>query len=103
MVVAGCLTEDGANRLKGTVAETVLCDVTKQEDVNKLAAATEALANKSNGKVWAVVNNAGIGHGGAYDWVTMDIVRRVMEVNYFAVVMVTKAMLPLLKRELFSI
>jgi NAD(P)-dependent dehydrogenase (short-subunit alcohol dehydrogenase family) len=43
------------------------------------------------------VNNAGIGNGGAIDWLSMETLRKVMEVNFFGVVAVTKAMLPLLK------
>ena len=40
----------------------------------------------------------GIGDGGNLDWTEMSIWRRVMEVNFFAVVGVTKSMLPLLKK-----
>jgi NAD(P)-dependent dehydrogenase (short-subunit alcohol dehydrogenase family) len=49
-------------------------------------------------KLWAVINNAGVGDGGALDWTDMSVWRRVMEINFFGVVGVTKAMLPLLKR-----
>jgi hypothetical protein len=40
----------------------------------------------------------GIVDGGNLDWTEMSVWRRVMEVNFFAVVGVTRVMLPLLKR-----
>jgi NAD(P)-dependent dehydrogenase (short-subunit alcohol dehydrogenase family) len=43
------------------------------------------------GRLDAVVNNAGSGHVGSIENVTMDEFRRVMEVNFFGVVAVTKA------------
>jgi NAD(P)-dependent dehydrogenase (short-subunit alcohol dehydrogenase family) len=75
-----------------------MCDVTKAHDVANLAQKTEQFCKANNCKVWAIVNNAGIADGGALDWTGMEVWRRVMEVNFFGVVAVTKAFLPLLKR-----
>lgn len=49
--------------------------------------------------LWALVNNAGIAarRSGPLDWLDVDDFRRVMEVNLFGMVRVTKACLPLLK------
>lgn len=58
---------------------------------------TRELCESRGCKLWAVINNAGIGDGGAIDWLSMDLIRKVMEVNFFGGVAVTKAMLPLLK------
>lgn len=99
IVVAGCLTEEGVKRMRSTdVALAVQCDVTKQADIDTLTTVTEELAATKNAKLWAVVNNAGIGVGGAIDWCPMSLIRKVMEVNFFGVVMVAKAMIPMLKR-----
>jgi NAD(P)-dependent dehydrogenase (short-subunit alcohol dehydrogenase family) len=97
-VVAGCLTEEGAARLKGSVAAAVVCDITKEGDVARLAAEAGALVETLNGHLWALVNNAGIANSGPLDWVPLDSYRRVMEVNFFGHVSVTKALLPLLKQ-----
>ena len=43
------------------------------------------------------MNNAGVGNGGAIDWLTMDNFRFDMEVNYYGMVRLTKGCLPLLK------
>lgn len=97
-VISCCISSAGADRLKGVVGLAVVCDVTKQEDIDQLAKKTEEYLSNHNCKLWGVVNNAGIGNGGAIDWLAMSTMRKVMEVNFFGVVNVTKALLPLLKR-----
>ncbi|KAA2267046.1 SDR family oxidoreductase [Solihabitans fulvus] len=49
------------------------------------------------GRLDAVVNNAGAGHLGTIENESVDEVRRVMEVNFFGVVQVTKAAMPHLR------
>mmetsp|Transcript_19309 Transcript_19309/g.27748 ORF Transcript_19309/g.27748 Transcript_19309/m.27748 type:complete len:341 (-) Transcript_19309:66-1088(-) len=97
-VISGCLTSSGVSRLNGVVANAILCDVTNEKDVEQLALKTEEYITKHKLKLWAVINNAGIGNSGAVDWISNGTLRKVMEVNFFGVVNVTKAMLPLLKR-----
>lgn len=63
LVVAGCLTAAGAEQLKQlepAVTATVICDVTKQDHIDRLYATVEQLlqADKER-RLWAVVNNAG--------------------------------------------
>lgn len=79
------------------VALALKCDITKCEDIENLALQTRKFSDSNNLKLWAVVNNAGIADSGAIDWLSMDTLRKVMEVNFFGAVGVTKAMLPLLK------
>jgi NAD(P)-dependent dehydrogenase (short-subunit alcohol dehydrogenase family) len=97
-VISGCMTEDGVKRLSNVVSVAILCDVTKESDVNQLAQQTDLYLKKKNLKLWAIVNNAGIGNSGAFDWIPTQTIRKVMEVNFFGVVHVTKAFLPLLKQ-----
>lgn len=99
-VVSACLTKEGCAKVDGIAgAVSVLCDVTKETDVRNLASTTEQLlASDDQLRLWAVINNAGIAPLGYVDWMTMDSVRLVMEVNYFGLVSVTKNCLPLLKR-----
>ena len=49
------------------------------------------------GRLDAVLNNAGSGHLGTVETGPIDDVRAVMEVNFFGVVAVTKAAMPLLR------
>ncbi|MDR6971584.1 SDR family NAD(P)-dependent oxidoreductase [Leifsonia shinshuensis] len=49
------------------------------------------------GRLDALLNNAGAGHVGTIELETIDDVRSVMEVNFFGVVSLTRAALPLLR------
>lgn len=112
--MSGCLLDESVSKLAGKVnmnnvrvlieititlkvALALKCDITKCEDIENLALQTRKFSDSNNLKLWAVVNNAGIADSGAIDWLSMDTLRKVMEVNFFGAVGVTKAMLPLLK------
>lgn len=48
--------------------------------------------------LWAVVNNAGIGYPGPVEWMTVEEMKRVVDVNLWGMVSMCKAFLPLLKK-----
>jgi NAD(P)-dependent dehydrogenase (short-subunit alcohol dehydrogenase family) len=58
--------------------------------------AQEVLAN-TGGRLDAVVHNAGVSAAGALEDVPREEIRRVMEVNFFGVIALTKALLPSLR------
>jgi len=111
-VFAGCLTDLARRELeqwfdslqkrgqflkqpmKNTLYPFVL-DVTKEEDVAKAA---ELVRSVSDGKLFALVNNAGISIDSNIDICSVSDFERVMDVNYLGVVRVTKALLPFLLR-----
>lgn len=97
-VVAACLTKAAVETLTGKVALAIECDVTKEQDIANLVDQTEKLCSSKGLKLWTIINNAGVAGGGALDWQPMRTYRFVMEVNFFAVVAISKAFLPLLKR-----
>jgi len=68
-------------------------DVTDQASIDACVSAVLA----DHGRIDALVNNAGAGHVGTIENETLDDVRAVMEVNFFGVVAVTKAVLPHLR------
>jgi NAD(P)-dependent dehydrogenase (short-subunit alcohol dehydrogenase family) len=67
-------------------------DITKQEDID---AAFELVKEKTN-TLHALVNNAGIGAGGYIDWITLEFMHKIMDVNFFGHVLMTKKFMPLL-------
>jgi NAD(P)-dependent dehydrogenase (short-subunit alcohol dehydrogenase family) len=75
----------------------MLRDIFKIKIVN-FGQVVQCFISLSNLPLGIVVNNAGIGNSGAFDWIATETIRKVMDVNFFGVVLVTKAMLPLLKR-----
>ncbi|MDH6579537.1 SDR family oxidoreductase [Kitasatospora sp. MAP5-34] len=73
----------------GVAVEVRALDVTDQASVVACLAGLDRLD--------ALVNNAGAGHAGTLEQQSIEDVRTVMEVNFFGVLHVTKAALPLLR------
>ena len=99
-VYAGCLTPQGLEALVSKAAGSagimiaVPMDVTKQADIDRVV---KQIGDECPQKLFALVNNAGVGRGGLVDWTEMDEYRTMMEVNFFSMATVCKAFLPLLK------
>jgi hypothetical protein len=98
VVVAACLLQQSVKDLENVVALPIQCDITKEEDRNRLLAKVQELEQSRNARLWTLVNNAGIANSGGIDWVPSAACRKVMEVNFFGLFEVTRAFLPLLKR-----
>ena len=94
-VLAGVLLEESVASLTTTLtsnATVFRLDLTKQEDID---AAYELVKRKTD-VLHGLVNNAGIGAGGYIDWISMEFMHKIMEVNFFGHVAMTKKFLPLL-------
>ncbi|CAM9369546.1 unnamed protein product [Laminaria digitata] len=94
-VIAGCLTDEGARKLQNeaTGIRAEKCDVTKTEDVSRLASIVE---REHNGKLHALVNNAGIVSSGQALIVPLEASEKVVTVNLLGTMRMTKMFLPLL-------
>jgi len=82
-----------ATRLPGI--EYVACDVTSDESVE--AAVGQVLAR--TGRVDLLVNNAGVGLVGGAEESSLEQARSLFEVNLFGVIRLTKAVLPVMRRQ----
>jgi NAD(P)-dependent dehydrogenase (short-subunit alcohol dehydrogenase family) len=94
-VLAGVYLEKNVNQLKNELspkATVFRLDITNNDDID---AAFELVKNKTK-VLHGLVNNAGIGASGNIDWTSMETMRKVMDVNYFGHVAMTKKFLPLL-------
>jgi NAD(P)-dependent dehydrogenase (short-subunit alcohol dehydrogenase family) len=76
-------------------AIAVKLDVTK---ANEIKAAIEQITQKF-GTIDVLVNNAGIGYFGAIEESEEDEVRRMFEINFFGLANVTKAVLPIMRKQ----
>lgn len=98
-VLAACLTQAGVDQLKENPKFNGVAfqmDVTKRKDIEK---AVEIVSKEDNGEgLYALVNNAGILRPAPLDWQTEEDLRYIMEVNCWGTVLVTKALLPFLKK-----
>ena len=83
-----------ALRQGGADARFVPMDVTSEKSVRQAADWIE----KEYGRLDILVNNAGIARGGPPSETDLDAMREVYETNVFGVIMVTNAMLPMLRR-----
>jgi NAD(P)-dependent dehydrogenase (short-subunit alcohol dehydrogenase family) len=84
--------KDSLANILSSRATVFQLDVTKQEDID---AAFEMISKKTQ-VLHALINNAGIGSGGYIDWISVDFMRKIMDVNFFGHVSMTKKFLPLL-------
>jgi len=95
-VIAGCYTQSGFNSFEGVKNVTAIhLDITSQNSISEAFEVVEKLC--PNG-LWALINNAGIAEGLNLEFTSMEIYRKVMEVNFFGHVMMTKKFLPLIKK-----
>ena len=94
-VLAGVLAADSVTSLSKTLsskATVFRLDITRQEDID---GAFDLIQSKTK-VLHGLVNNAGIALGSYIDWTTLEVMRRVMEVNFFGHVAMTKKFLSLL-------
>lgn len=64
-----------------------------------IKSATEAVLSRTGNKLDAVVHNAGVAAAGALEDVSASELRRVMETNFFGVVELTRALLPIFREQ----
>jgi len=95
-IIACCQSEQACRELKqhGVVA-TLQLDLTRSEDI--VSRASEIL-KVSDGRLWGVVHCAGMVKPGFIDYLPLSYYRDVMEVNFFAVVDLTRRLLPGLRQ-----
>ncbi|XP_069509568.1 retinol dehydrogenase 7-like isoform X2 [Ambystoma mexicanum] len=98
-VLAACLTQKGAERLKEETSvrlQTFIVDITNSDRVAAMAQWTkQQLADKG---LWGLVNNAGVGFPMApTEWLTKDDFAQVINVNLLGTIDVTVNLLPLVR------
>jgi len=96
-VVASRKTEDVEDITKDYPDTTIAVklDVTKEDEIK--SSIDEAI--KKFGQIDVLVNNAGIGYFGAIEESEDDEVRRMFEINFWGLANMTKAVLPLMRKQ----
>jgi NAD(P)-dependent dehydrogenase (short-subunit alcohol dehydrogenase family) len=89
-VVAGIRASSRRDDLDAAGVDTVDLDVADEESCGQAIDSVMA----RHGRIDVLVNNAGIGYVGTLEELTMDDLRRSMEVNFFGAARLTKAVLP---------
>lgn len=95
-VIACTYTAEGAERAaKAGAKQTLQFDITDESAVQN---AVNQINQMTGGNLWALVHNAGMVQPGFVEYQLMETYRRVMEVNYFAVVRLTQPFVQMLKQ-----
>ncbi|MDQ2658033.1 MAG: SDR family oxidoreductase [Bacteroidota bacterium] len=76
-------------RSKGIQVLAVAADVTSEQDNNKMAAA----AVEAFGRIDVLINNAGISMRAIFEEVNTEVIRKVMDINFYGAVYATKSCL----------
>lgn len=74
----------------GDMAIAIACDITDEDSCRRAITAAAA----ANGAVDILVNNAGLSHRSAFTATDLDVLHRIMDVNFWGAVYCTKTALP---------
>jgi NAD(P)-dependent dehydrogenase (short-subunit alcohol dehydrogenase family) len=92
----GCRVYEFSRRAEGTDAAIhIQADVTEEQQVQN--AVREVLERE--GRIDVVINNAGFGISGAIEYTETEEARRQFDVNFFGMVRVNRAILPIMHRQ----
>ncbi len=98
-VFAGVRRESDGAALRADASERmvpVILDVTDEQTIRAAWKIVNAAVSASG--LSGLLNNAGIPYGGPVEYLSVEKVRQEFEVNYFGVIAVTQAFLPLLRQ-----
>jgi dehydrogenase/reductase SDR family member 7B len=77
-------------RGKGIIIESFISDVSVEDDNRQMA----ELAKKKFGTIDVLINNAGISMRALFEDVDLDVIKKVMDINFYGVLYATKHCLP---------
>ncbi|MCK5595508.1 SDR family NAD(P)-dependent oxidoreductase, partial [bacterium] len=94
-VFATARKEQDIENLKSKGIDTYYLDVTDSDSIEKLV---KYVSKKTDGKLYALINNAGCGYSGALEDVTRDAMRNQFEINVFGVHELTNQIIPIFRK-----
>jgi len=91
--------KDGEALVKAATGNLVpvVIDVT---DGKSVADAVKVISKATGGELYGLMNNAGIGYGGAVEILLLKHIRQVIDTNLVGIFTVTKAFIPLLRKSI---
>ncbi|CAB9497302.1 Short-chain dehydrogenase/reductase family 9C member 7 [Seminavis robusta] len=97
LVVACTLSDKGSRSFENDNIIAVQCDVTQDDQVKAMKEQVQRLLEERNAVLYSIVNNAGIADPANFLFHdSVEIPKRIMEVNYFGQLCVTQELLPLM-------
>lgn len=95
-VIATCRKLEDLERLKSLHIESVLMDL---NDTNSIHCAFQTINNLTQGRVDALINNAGYGQIGALEDVPSDVLINQFQTNVFGLMELTRLVIPLMRKQ----
>ncbi|MBO7389403.1 MAG: SDR family oxidoreductase [Oscillospiraceae bacterium] len=96
MKEAGYAVYDLSRREEGNgITEHIVADVTREDT---LISAVERIIEKE-GHIDVLINNAGFGISGACEFTELEYAKKQLDVNFFGMVSMTKAVLPYMRKQ----
>jgi len=98
-VFAGIRKDSDAASLRSDASARLVPVYLDVTDARSITGVVDAVSNSVGASgLSGLVNNAGIPYGGPVEYLALDKVRHLYEVNFFGVIAVTQAFLPLVRR-----
>ena len=97
-VYAGVRKRTDGDNLKMEASDRltpIILDVTDEKSIND---AVTLIEKETGGQVFGLINNAGIGRSGVLEVTPVAEIRKVMDVNVIGLMAMTKAMIPILRK-----
>ncbi|MHC4212842.1 MAG: SDR family oxidoreductase [Planctomycetota bacterium] len=98
-VYAGVRKQSDGESLMAEASERlkpIVLDVTSTETIK---AAADTIEEETDGSVFGLINNAGIGRGGALEVTPVSEIQKVMNVNVIGLMEVTQTFIPMLRKD----
>ena len=88
---------DGAS-LREEATDTLTPIILDVTDTKSIASTVSIIEKETGGNIFGLINNAGIGRSGVLEAIPVDEIRNVMDVNVIGLMAMTKAMIPMLRK-----
>jgi NAD(P)-dependent dehydrogenase (short-subunit alcohol dehydrogenase family) len=97
-VYAGVRKQADGDNLKEEASARLTPIILDVTDAESIATAVSLIAKETGGELYGLVNNAGIGLGGALEVTPIAEIRKLMEVNVIGLFAVTQGFIPMLRK-----
>ena len=97
-IYAGVGKQTDGDRLREGASDKVVPIILDVTDAESIATTVSIIEKETGGNVFGLINNAGIGRSGVLEVTPVDEIRKVMDVNVIGLMSMTKAMIPMLRK-----
>jgi NAD(P)-dependent dehydrogenase (short-subunit alcohol dehydrogenase family) len=95
---AGVRKQTDGDRLREEASDRLVPIILDVTDADSITAAVSTIEREAGGNVFGLINNAGIGRSGVLEVTPIDEIRKVMDVNIIGLMAMTKALIPMLRK-----